>query len=484
MLRFLTFFLWPFLLLFYFLLSTLSGKRHFYPFSFFWIFVFLFAFFLSSLLLKSKKREAKLKLNFFSLAAGLLGGVSLPLFYFRQGAYIPPQSDLLFLLLLVPPFTFILTFSFNKFLSLRFKNQLQPKTGATDFSYISLLLAHLFGLFSAISVLSNLERPSSFAPLVKFFNLEIFPLASSGLLAISLSYLVLSSKFLKKELKVDFNWLFGFVLGGFFFSLFWLISCNQSFLAELSSFSLPLIISFVLVVFFRFLKAWRFDLKDFFLKLHFIYFSPLLMVLIFVPLERLKETFLFSPLVIKGVVGGAALFFLSLIASTIEPHGFSRCRFGLIFSGMAMFILALIVLASPYCLYNVSGRPGSAINFSKSWASPGYEFIVPWLFLLTALFLLCLARSKKADLLKGFFFLVCSSIFLPWLARTRLWNWFAFLPPEVSEAVGTEYLNWQEKLLSGFYYHLSFNIIILAAFVALTYFWLEFFKGKRRKNYE
>ncbi len=479
MLRFLSFLLWPLLLLSHFLLATVSGEKHSYAVSFFWVFIFLFIFLLFSFFQKLKAKEGKLGLSIFPLFAGLLGGVSLPLFYFRQSTYLPPQSDLLFLLLLVPFFTFVFTSSFNKFFSLRFKNPPQPETKTGGFSYSTLWLAHFFGLFSTVSVLSNLERPSSFAPLIRFFGLEIFPLASSMLLSISLTCFVLNSKFSGDKFKADFSWPFGFVLGGFLFSFLWIIKQGKSLAIELSSFSQPLILSVVMAVFFVFLKVWRNDLQEFFLKLHFIYFSPLLMVLIFVPLERMKETFLFSPLVIKGVAGGAGLFLVSLIVSHIKLTKLSRGRFGLIFPGMTMLIFALIILASPYCLYNVSGRPGSAISFSKSWTSSGYEFVVPWLFLLTAFLILYLARSAKADLLKGFACLVCLSIFLSWLARTRLWNWFAFLPPEVSEAIGTEYIRWQEKLLSGFYYHLSFFIIIFTALVVLAYFLSNFIFWKR-----
>lgn len=478
MLRFLAFLLWPFLLLSYFLLATVSGGKHSYAFSFFWVFIFLFIFLFFSFFRKLKAKEGKLGLSIFSLFAGLLGGVSLPFFYFRQGAYIPPQSDLLFLLLLVPFFTFAFTFSFNQFLTSRFKNPPQPEAKTAGFSHLTLWLAHFYGLFSALSVLSNLERPSSFAPLIRFFSLEIFPLTSSVLLSISLTCFVLSSKFSSDKFKADFNWSFGFVLGGFLFSFFWTINQGKSLVIEVSSVPQPLILSVIMAVFFVFFKGWQNDLQDFFLKLHFIYSSPLLMVLIFVPLERTKETFLFSPLVLKGVVGGAGLFLVSLIVSHIKSTKSSRGRFGLIFTGMTILIFALIILASPYCLYNVSGRPGSAISFSKSWTSSGYEFVVPWLFFLTAFLIICLARSVKADLLKGFSCIVCLSIFLPWLARTRLWNWFAFLPPEVSEAIGTEYISWQEKLLSGFYYYLSFYIIIFTAVVVLAYFFVEFYLEK------
>ncbi len=479
MLKFLTFIAFSVLFLFYFLLVTVTGERLSYPLSFFWIFVFLFLFFLYFFFKNIKAKERKVKLDISPFVAGLLGGLSLPLFYFRQSVYIPPQSDLLFLLLLVPFFTLLLTIGFSKILSLKFKNQFQLETKTDSFSYIPLLLAYLFGLFSAVSVLSNLERPSSFAPLVRFLNLEIFPLVSSILLSLSMSYFILRSRFFGVELKTDFNWPLGFVFGGFLFSFLWLANQGEGFVIELSSFHLPLILSITLAVFFRFLKAWRYNLKEFFLKLHFIYFSPFLMVLIFSPLERLKETFLFSPLVLKGIAGGAALFLVSLVVSTIKLSKFPQDRFGLILFGLTLAIFSLLILTTPYFFYEVSGRPGSAISFSKSWTSPGYEFVVPWCFFLTSFLLLFLARSEKIGLLKGSCCLICLSIFLPWLARTRLWNWFAFLPPEVSDAIGTEYINWQEKISLSFYYHLSSYIIILAAMIALVYFFVEFYSEKR-----
>lgn len=480
--KFLTFLFLPLLTLFYLLLAMVMGKKHSYPLSFFLVFVFLFLFFIYFFFLKLKEKESKLKMDFFSLLAGFLGGFSLPLFYFRQGSYIPPQSDLIFLFLLMPFFTFILVFFFDKIRSLQLKKETQSKANILDFSYTPLWLAHLFGFFSAVSVLSNLERPSSFAPLVRFFNLEVFPLVSSVLLAFSLACFVLKARFFNEGFTDDFNWLLGFVSSGFLFSFFWLMSSGSRLVIEISLLPLPLVISAMLAIFFGFLKAWRSEFKNFLSKLHFVYFSPLLMVMIFAPLERLKETFLFSPLVLKGVAGGAGLFLISLVVGTLKLPALPRGRFGLILPGMVLAIFSLIVLASPYCQYSVSGRPGSAINFSKSWISPGYEFVVPWLFLLTAFLLLYASRLGKIDLLKSFVCLICLSIFSSWLARSRLWNWFSFLPPEVSEAVGTEYLNWQEKLLAGFYYRFSLFIIVLAAAAGLVYFFVESFKEKRKEK--
>ncbi len=472
---------WPFLIIFFLLLSAVGGKN--WGFSFFFFLTFLYLnLFIGVFSLSFFGRERKsFAFSLVSFLSGLAGGLAFPLFYFRQSVYIPPQSDLLFFLLLVPIFTLFFIPIFKK-LSIFPNKSLEDENTPFFSSFSLLILSYFLGLISAVAVLSSLERPSSFAPLVRFVHLEVFPLISSVLWSFSLTCFIACGEG-RKGREVSLSWLVGLGIGGLVFSFFWHITSQGfKFFFSKSFLFLPFLLSLILICLYFLLRFSLLEKEFFFSRFYFAYFAPLLMVLVFAPLERLKSSFLFSPLVLEGLVGGGFLFLAGFFLILIKEGLKVSPRLAMVGLATVLTLFSLIVLFLPYYSYQVSGRPGSGINFSENWTSPGYEFVVPWVFFLAGLSGFLAARVGKIDLLKVFLSFLSLSFSVPLLHKTRLFNWFNFLPPEVSEALGTEYLNWGEKPVYSFYFYFAFYIITLLAFVSLVYLGVESRRDKRKEG--
>ncbi len=449
------------LFLFLFLIFVLGqGSQETYLFalssSFFWTLIFWLTFSFLQKKLKEQLIQAKLKKKesvFSSLLLGLIGGLFFPLVFYHQYSYAPPLSNLIFFISTVPFWTFLFAF-LGKILFLKgFGESFKER----DLFWRG--LAVFFGLIGIVMILSNLEKPSSFAPLVRYLNWEWLSL----LAAILFGFFVWRVSKLKEN---SLLLIVGFLSSGFIISI--LFSLNRGSFNFLFLFSFPSLLTGLTLFFFLLIYLNLLGKEEALSASYFFFFlSPLLVLMSF--LERLKSTFLPNPIVFKPFYGGLALLIVGFYL--VHQGKFHQGNFKaiLFFLGFLVLFFSFVIGFLPAREYHLYGKLESGKPYQASWRSIGFEFIPIYLLILAGILIIGFSFAHPKEIFKGFLVFFSLGISLYLSGNTRLYNWFSFLPLEVSHSFGTEYVYLSEKGVENPYFLGILGLIGLSILTSLVY---------------
>lgn len=404
---------------------------------------------------------AKIKESGFSYLS-LLPLLFFPLFLYHQHSYAPTVSNIFFYPALIPVSVALILFL----------------KGLYERKRVILLWSQLISAFlvlaGAVAVLSNLERPSSFYPLSRFFAWEVSPLISCLVMSF---YILLYQKKRTEDKMAVFKTLPPMLFSGFIVSfIFALVKGSKVSISSLLSIS-AVFAGLLMVVFFYALLSFLAQSAPFQSSLIFGVLPFLLPIASF--LERLKPTFRPSPLVVLPLLGGYFLFISSLILLKKGVSSNASLRWGCFILSIILLALGTLTAASPFMEYRIFAQLEGGGAYRHSWVANGYEFLAAFLLVIGGGLLFLPAFGGRKDLLHTLvlFPVLLSTLFLS--GKTRLFNWFSFLPSEVSNAFGTEYVVLSEKLINEFYLKIAAILMVVAWLTLIVYLLVEFFKGRK-----